>query len=300
MDGRLFIFKRDSVFVVDGDGPPENGGNGTEYSPPQRLATDFGCINQKSITITPDGIIFQSARGIEMLTRALQVEWIGARVQQTVSTYNTCHGTCIDAKGRVYISMSNGVNGKVLVYDTVLHCWSTMTLNTGTANAIIEGLTLATIGTAEVVCVTDSSARSFYLDSATGLDNTAEVVGTYETGWMHASGPQGRQSMKAILGLLKKRDNHRVEMSIAEDYTDTYVKTEIWEPDVINNLAPEELQVNTETPQAVAVKYKLEIKNPTDTTTYPVTTGKGADLLDISVHVAAKAGPQKLAQEAKG
>jgi hypothetical protein len=299
MDGRLFIFKRDAIFVVDGDGPPENGGNGTEFSPPQRLATDFGCINQKSITITPDGILFQSTRGIELLSRALQVDWIGAKVQSTVSAYSTCHGTCIDSKGRVYISMSNGVNGKVIVYDTILHCWSTMTFNTGSANAIIEGLCLATIGNSEVVCVTDASARAFYLDSTTGLDNAAEVVGTFETGWIHAGGPQGRQSVRGIYGLLKKRDNHCVNMYIAEDYVDSYIKEETWEPDIINDLVPEELLINTENPQTVALKYKLEIKNPSDLTDYPVTTGKGADLLDVSVHVAVKAGPQKLAQEAK-
>ncbi len=79
-DGAIVAYSETEIYVVRGDGPPENGGNGTEFSPPQRITSDSGCIEPRSIVTTSAGTFFQSSRGLDLLTRSLSVEWAGAAV----------------------------------------------------------------------------------------------------------------------------------------------------------------------------------------------------------------------------
>lgn len=69
-DDRLVIWCRDAVYWLSGDGPNDAGTDGS-FTQPQRLPTDFGCIDARSIVRTEKGICFQSVRGIELLDRGL-------------------------------------------------------------------------------------------------------------------------------------------------------------------------------------------------------------------------------------
>lgn len=90
--GRLAIFKKNSIYAVDGEGPPENGGNGTEFSAPRREVGNIGCIDPRSIVSTPAGIFFRSVRGIELLSPNMSVSFIGESVQRTVKSFSSITG----------------------------------------------------------------------------------------------------------------------------------------------------------------------------------------------------------------
>src|SRR5262249_38691962 len=85
------------------DGPPENGGNGTEFSPPRRILTELGCIDGRTLISTNDGLMYRSWRGIEKLSRNFTVEWIGERVKRTVDTFKFSGGAAFDVvSGRCF------------------------------------------------------------------------------------------------------------------------------------------------------------------------------------------------------
>lgn len=85
-EGRLLVFKPEAVFAIDGDGPPDNGGNGTEFSLPQKLS-DIGCVDGRSILATPYGTFFRSSRGFEIIRGGGQATFIGLDAQKTTAKY---------------------------------------------------------------------------------------------------------------------------------------------------------------------------------------------------------------------
>jgi hypothetical protein len=134
MDGNAIIFSPSEIFIVSGDGPPDSGGNGTEFSLPRRIASDVGCISQRSMCLTSDGVFFQSRRGLELLTRGLGVAWIGEPVQQTLSDYPVIAAVVLDPLAQrvsfyCAASETDGIvsgNARVVVYDLTTKTWATM------------------------------------------------------------------------------------------------------------------------------------------------------------------------------
>jgi hypothetical protein len=83
LDDKVIIFTTNQIFVIQGN-PPANNGQGSSLSEPFKLSSDIGCISSLSTVIFPEGIIFQSEKGIYLLGRDMNISYIGAMVQ----TYN--------------------------------------------------------------------------------------------------------------------------------------------------------------------------------------------------------------------
>ncbi len=126
-DGAAFAWKRDRLYAVPVE-PPSDNGAALPFGAPRLLATDVGCINARSIVKTALGIFFQSERGIEILTRAQSVEFIGEPVSTTTSAYPVITSAVLDeARALVYFECSEaepvinaGAAGRTLVYDLTL------------------------------------------------------------------------------------------------------------------------------------------------------------------------------------
>ncbi len=122
LDGTLFVFKRRDVYAISGEIPQDNASAGG-LGQPRRLAVDVGAISSVACT-TALGVFFQSDRGIEILTRAQTVEWIGEAVQVTLDSFPTVTAMTVDpASSCVLVELTNGTNGRTLVYDLSLKTW---------------------------------------------------------------------------------------------------------------------------------------------------------------------------------
>ncbi len=84
LDAALVVFKESSVWLILGQ-PPAATGAGGSLSLPQRLQTDVGCIDHRSIVSTPEGVQFLSRSGIMLLRRDLGVVAIGKQVERTLA-----------------------------------------------------------------------------------------------------------------------------------------------------------------------------------------------------------------------
>ena len=80
MDDKLLIFKQDYIFVMVGDGPSVSGVN-NDFTDPQLITADAGCVDKKSVVVLPTGVIYKSQKGFYLLDRALNVKYIGADVE---------------------------------------------------------------------------------------------------------------------------------------------------------------------------------------------------------------------------
>lgn len=300
MDGRLFVFKRDAVFIIDGDGPGEGGVTGNEYSPPQRLATEHGCVDARTIVVTSEGLIYRSPRGVELLTRSLQVKYIGERVQNTVDSHKVNNGAVVATDGTLHMLVSDASNNHVeLVYDFTTDCWTTSVHLAATKFTDLCLADLPIVG--EVLCYGRSN-DSYIIRQATNYldDNTYYVPWTIETGWVK-TGQQARARFTKILALLKANagSEHRIIFSVAFQYVDSYAQNASWDAPYLQALAAgsqiEELEVQLNRQEVLAVRFLMSDAEPSDPTSYPIGDGRGPDVLGITFEIATKLGAPKVA-----
>jgi hypothetical protein len=133
LDDKLIIFKETGIYAIAGQGPNATG-QGGEYSAPQAISMDLGCINPRSIVTCPLGIFFQSRDGITLLTRGLQVTSdIGARIETTLASYPTIGAATHVAEQsqvRFELYISSASNSIRIAYDYHNDAWSTDSVTT--------------------------------------------------------------------------------------------------------------------------------------------------------------------------
>jgi hypothetical protein len=87
-DDKLIIWTANQIHVLAGDFPNDTGAGSTLHS--QRLASDVGAIDWRSVVVTHLGAIFASTKGIMLLTRGLQVLPAGYDVSYWTDNYTEC------------------------------------------------------------------------------------------------------------------------------------------------------------------------------------------------------------------
>lgn len=160
MDDKLIIFKKNTIYFVTGTGPDITGAN-NDFSDPIFITSTVGCINASSIVYSPLGIFFQSNKGIWLLNRNLNTDYIGAPVEGyntlpvsdglvvpntneirlsiepkvSMAIYNGLNAL-LNANGEVVIEspgayVDNSNCGKMLMYDYYYQQWGTFNITNG-------------------------------------------------------------------------------------------------------------------------------------------------------------------------
>src|ERR1700677_556451 len=106
MDDKLIIFKQNAMYYINGTGPDNTGAN-SQYSQAIFITSTVGCANQNSIVFIPQGLMFQSDKGIWLLGRDLSTNYIGAPVENT-NQYLITSATTIPGTTQVRFTLNNG------------------------------------------------------------------------------------------------------------------------------------------------------------------------------------------------
>ena len=80
MDDKLIIFKANAIYYLTGNGPDATRTN-NDYGDPAFITATAGCSRPNSIVNTPNGVMFQSDKGIWLLGRDFSTTYIGAPVE---------------------------------------------------------------------------------------------------------------------------------------------------------------------------------------------------------------------------
>ncbi len=131
LDDKLIIFKRSQIFMVAGQGPDATGSQ-NDFSDAVLVTTDAGCLDARSIVMTPSGLMFQSAKGIYLLDRSLSVSYVGADVE----AYNSAtveSSQLIPTANQVRFVLSSGI---ALVFDYLVGQWSVFTNHPAVDSAV--------------------------------------------------------------------------------------------------------------------------------------------------------------------
>lgn len=295
LDGRLYAFKRERIFVVDGDGPSDNG-TGGQFSTPYRLPTELGCISHKSVAVTPSGIFFQSSRGIEVLL-GQSVQWVGEFVQATLADYPTItSAVCVQADSLVYFTCVNDAEdeGVTLVFDYSAGVWTIDTVYDSDAD--VESAPAASALAVDGTYYRGvSSTGRVWAEQSTCLDNTTWITATIETAWIKPAGFHGAAEIPRAIFAGIQESPCTVSLEWAFDYRDTFEEAQTWGAPQLATVETDMGRIHLETvagdnTRCMAAKLRLSDAPPTDTSYYPIATAKGITWFGYSVEAAVKSG----------
>lgn len=226
-DGTLFVSKRREIYAISGEAPSDNaaiGGLGL----PRRLAVDLGCTESRSVCTTALGTFFQSERGIEMLTRAQAVEWIGEAMQVTLAAYPIVTSATVEPVSSTVLielaaSEASGLvsgNGRTLVYDLTLKDWVSTDRRksaAGVADTPSQSACMIYTGTAWRYAWLGTNGRVCH-ESAGYLDaDDSFVTSQYETAWLK-HGLQQEQRVWSGTILFERLSAAGLKIETAYDY----------------------------------------------------------------------------------
>lgn len=208
MDDKLIIFKEQAIFFITGNGP-NNQGEQDNFIEPELISSDVGCIDQNSVVLTPEGLMFKSVKGIFLLNKTLSTSYIGAPVE----SYNNLtinSATFVPSKNQVIFI----TNGDALVYNYFSQQWATFTNHKGISSTTLDN-TLYYV----------RNDNQIYKSNNSYTDNGSFIPIKIETSWMSFGGIQGYQRVYRALLLGTYISKHKLTMEIAYNYLPAYVES---------------------------------------------------------------------------
>ena len=203
MDDKLILFKKDAIYYINGMGPDNTGAN-SQYSQPIFVTGTVGCVNQQSIVLMPNGLMFQSDKGIWLLGRNLETTYIGAPVEaynsNLVNSALTIPGT-----NQVRFCLTNS---DTLVYDYFYGQWSTF-VNLHTVVSTLYR---------DLHTYIDKMGNVFQETPGSYTDGSEPVLMKFTTSWINLAGLQGYQRAYMFYLLGTYISPHKLTLTVAYDY----------------------------------------------------------------------------------
>lgn len=217
MDDKLIIFKSDALYYINGTGPDNTGAN-NEYSQPIFITSVVGSINQQSIVFIPDGLMFQSDKGIWLLGRGTKVSYIGAPVEKYTLTSLVESAVSIPGTTEVRFTLDSGIT---LFYDYFYQQWGTDVGIPAISSTLYQGHHTFLNSHGEVLQETPGKY----------LDGSNPVLMGFTTSWINLAGLQGYQRASYFYMLGQYISPHFLQFSIAYDYNPAPLQATTITPD---------------------------------------------------------------------
>lgn len=185
LDDKLIIFKESSIYFITGDGADDKGQN-QNFSPAILINSTIGCTETESIIKIPAGIMFKSNKGIYILDRSLNVQYIGASVEK-YNVNKVIDAINIDKENKVKFLLDNSI---MLTFDYFYNTWSTQdTLNF--KNLCYYGDSLVACGFNPIFSTT--TPRVYFNDKNSYRLDTLLYEMRLKTEWIKLNGIQSFQ-----------------------------------------------------------------------------------------------------------
>lgn len=209
MDDKCVLFKTNSVYYFVGDGPSPNGSQ-NDFTQPQRIATDTGCANPRSIVLTPAGLMYQSPKGIYLLDRSLADHYIGAEIEGYVNGATVTSATLMEKYNQVRFTLSSGFE---VVYDYFVNQWIRFTGINAVDSCNFQGNHTLIF----------SNGTIWQETPGTYTDAGAFIPLGLKTAWIQMAQLQGFQRIKKIMILGDYFTPHQLQVQILNDFVTTVV-----------------------------------------------------------------------------
>lgn len=203
MDGRLIIFKETSILYIVGSGP-SRANTQDDFSEPQLIASDVGCIEPRSVVLVPDGIMFKSDKGIYILNRKLQTGYIGSSVEK-FNDYLIVSAVLLENANEVRFATLNGL---ILVYNYLSTAWSWFLDFECVSACLYEGKYAVLKLNGQVLI--ENPNQNKIIDQL--------IVQTIASPWLRLNKIQGYQKAYYVRVLGVYKSLHKLKMNVYYDY----------------------------------------------------------------------------------
>lgn len=221
MDNNLIVFKRDAIYYINGNGPDITGSNGS-FSDPVFITSTVGCTNPQSIVLTPNGIMFQSDKGIWILGRDLSTSYIGAPAED-YTLANVTSAIAVPGTNQVRFTLDNTT---AVMYDYYYAQWGNWKNISALSSVVYQNLHTYLDTYGQIVQETPNA----YLDVSTPV-----LIG-FTTAWFNLAGLQGFERFYSLNLLGQYITPHFLQVQIGFDYNPGITQTIMIDP--INYTAP--------------------------------------------------------------
>lgn len=293
MDDKLVVFKENAIYYINGTGPDITGAS-NQYTGPVFITSTVGCINTASIVFMPNGLMFQSDKGIWLLDRGMGTSYIGAPVETFTQNAIVQSALNIPSTNQVRFTLDTGIT---LMYDYFFQQWGTFQNVPAVAACLYQGLH------------TYLNKQGGVLQETPGvyLDNGEPTLIAFATGWFNLASLQGFERAYYFYLLGRYLSPHKLDIGIAYNYVSGAVSTRLITPDNYSSAVPspfgdqsapfgspidvEQWRVFFQQQKCQSFQITLqEIFDPS----LGVPAGAGFTLSGISLQVAAKRGLRPL------
>jgi hypothetical protein len=274
MDNKLIVFRENSIYFIQGDGPNEIGVG--SFSDPEVISSDVGCVEPRSILNIPAGLLFKSKKGVYLLTRGLSTEYVGAPVED-FNQHSTVSSLVSDKfnEARFYLS-----NGDCIVYNFLFNAWSTFK-NQTTVDADIWMDEPILIKSNKVLKETENT----YLDDGESGFYSMRFVSP----WLKLNLVQSYLRVYRLFIIGNYKSSHKLKLRIYFNYND--LSSESYDL-VYNNSEDPQYQFGVHLPIQKVESIKFEIYD-FDHGAY--SSGEAFELSNLQVEVGVKEGGFRLA-----
>lgn len=204
MDDKLIIFKQNAIYYVTGTGPDITGAN-NDFSDPVYITAAVGCFNPASIVLTPEGLMFESDKGIWLLARNLSTGFIGVNVQDQTNNNSVVSALSVPGTNEIRFALSNSTT---IVFDYYYKQWATYVGISNISGTLYQGKHTILNNLGKVL---QQSTTSY-------LDDTSPVLMAFTTAWLKVTGLQGLQRAYNFFMLSNYATPHKINIGVAYDY----------------------------------------------------------------------------------
>jgi len=248
MDGRVIVFAERGIYYFDGDGPNDLGQG--SFTDVRDIVSPVGHIEGSPTTTTAQGTYFVSVRGIELLGRDLQVQFVGLKVQNAI-TGNITGIVNKQADDELWFFTDSGDS---LVYDTFHGEWSASTMPNA-KNACLwngEDIAVCQVGSGEVYVSDD-----VYTDG--GIDYQFQI----DTAWFALDKAQGLQRVYWVSLIGEYESPHMFVVDTYYDYDETIVDTFTLAVDKDPN--PHQIRFKPSRQKCQSIRFRIRDMSPSGT-----------------------------------
>lgn len=231
MDDKLIIFKKNSIFYINGTGPDNLGSTSPgsplgNYSQPTFITSVTGCDNPKSIVLTPDGLMFQSDNGIWIIDRfSLKASYLGAPVE-AYNDFVVTSATVIPNTTFVVFTLNTNV---ILMYDYYYSQWGHWKVpNPIISSCISNGLHTVLTDQGQIQQQTPG----------TYMDGTDPVLMQFTSSWLNLASLQGYQRFREMYFLGQFLSPHQLQVQIAYNYNPSLRQASLITPQNFSTSVP--------------------------------------------------------------
>ncbi len=204
MDDKIIFGKANAFLYVNGTGPDNTGAN-SQYSQPIFITSTVGCSNQKSIVLTPIGLMFESDKGIWSMSRGLETSYIGAPVEDLTAGATVLSAVNVPETNQVRFTLDSGVT---LMYDYYYGQWGSFVGVPAVSSCISGGMHT----------FINSSGAAFQETPGVYLDGSRPVLIQFKTGPLRLGDLQGYQRAFFFYILGQYISPHKLVVNLTYDY----------------------------------------------------------------------------------